>query len=283
MVKRGLGRGLEALIPQEIEPSLEQVISLEVDSIDPNPRQPRQKLDEAGLQELADSIREHGVVQPVVVSRTATGRYQLVAGERRWRACILLGIATVPAIIKDFDERQSTEVALVENLQREDLNALEEAMAYRNLQDEFGLTQEEVAMRVGKSRAQVANTLRLLQLPGEIKEMLHTGVLSAGHGRVLLALSSQADQLRVAREIAKKGLSVRETEELVKLILLPARPVRVRRSQSNPEWDMVARGLAEKLGTKVRIKASGGRGRIEVDFYSLEELSRLLDVFGVDV
>lgn len=278
MARRGLGRGLEALFPQEAEVQ-EQVLNIEVDKIDPNPWQPRRRLDTVALEELAASIREHGVVQPVVVARAAEGRYRLVAGERRWRACRLLGLATIPAIVKDLSDRDATEVALVENVQREDLNPLEEATAYRILQEEFGLTQEEVARRVGKSRAQIANTLRLLQLPEKIQGYIAEGLLSAGHGRALLALEDPEEQVRLAEEIVSRGLSVREAEELVKGVQRRPAVRRAARPECE-EWEELARTLAERLGTKVRIRSREGRGRIEIEFYGAEDLERLVELLS---
>lgn len=279
MVRRGLGRGLEALIPQEVE-LREQIVALELEKIEPNPRQPRRQVDEAGLEELAASIREHGVVQPIVVCQVGEGRYRLVAGERRWRACRLLGMTTIPAVVKELSDRESTEVALVENLQREDLNPLEEATAYQMLQEEFGLTQEEVARRVGKSRAQVANTLRLLQLPAEVQGYIEAGLLSAGHGRALLALAGEEQQVRLAQEIVRKGLSVREAEKAVRREGRRRREMEAR-DAGEGEWAEIAAALAERLGTKVRVRGREGRGRIEVEFYSLDDLQRLLEILGV--
>ncbi|MGB9886094.1 MAG: ParB/RepB/Spo0J family partition protein [Moorellales bacterium] len=276
MAKKGLGRGLEALIPPG-DPTEGQVVSLAIDRIDPNPWQPRRRVDQAALEELAASIREHGVVQPIVVCRTEGGRYRLVAGERRWRACQLLGWDSVPAIVRELSDRESTEMALVENLQREDLNPLEEASAYRMLQEEFGLTQEEIARRVGKSRAVVANTLRLLQLPPRVQQLLSEGWLSAGHGRALLAVEDAERLVGLAEEVAAKGLSVRETEDLVRAAgrQKAARPARAR--QQEPEWAQAAQDLSERLGTRVRIVSNReGRGRIEIEFYGPEDLDRLL-------
>lgn len=274
-----MGRGLEALIPQEVE-LREQIVALELEKIEPNPRQPRRQVDEAGLEELAASIREHGVVQPIVVCQVGEGRYRLVAGERRWRACRLLGMTTIPAVVKELSDRESTEVALVENLQREDLNPLEEATAYQMLQEEFGLTQEEVARRVGKSRAQVANTLRLLQLPAEVQGYIEAGLLSAGHGRALLALAGEEQQVRLAQEIVRKGLSVREAEKAVRREGRRRREMEAR-DAGEGEWAEIAAALAERLGTKVRVRGREGRGRIEVEFYSLDDLQRLLEILGV--
>jgi ParB family chromosome partitioning protein len=282
VARRGLGRGLEALIPQ-VEEGQGEIVSVPLDRIEPNPWQPRRQVDEAALEELAASIREHGVVQPIVVSRAGEDRYRLVAGERRWRACRLLGWEAIPAIVRDLSERESMEMALVENLQREDLNPLEEAAAYRVLQDEFGLTQEEIARRVGKSRALVANTLRLLQLPQAVRDLLAAGQLSAGHGRALLAVEDAAEQVRLAQEALGRGLSVREMEELVRKRRASGRGARARSTGwvEPPEWAEAAENLSERLGTRVRIRGGrGGRGRIEIEFYGPGDLERILSVLG---
>lgn len=281
MARRGLGRGLEALIPQAEEGG-DQILSIEIERIDPNPWQPRRRHDEAGLEELAASIREHGVVQPIIVCRGEEGRYRLVAGERRWRACKMLGLGTIPAIVKELSDREITEVALVENIQREDLNPLEEATAYRILLEEFGLTQEEVARRVGKTRAQISNTVRLLHLPERVRELIGEGLLSAGHGRALLGLEDAAEQVSLAEEIVRRGLSVREAEELVRRRSGGRSAARPREGKQSEEWEEVARQLAERLGTRVRIRAKDGRGRIEIEFYGWEDLERLLELMGVE-
>jgi ParB family chromosome partitioning protein len=280
VARKGLGRGLEALIPPG-EASEGQVVNLEISRIDPNPWQPRRRVDQAALEELAASIREHGVVQPIVVCRTEGGRYRLVAGERRWRACQLLGWDTIPAIVRELSDRESTEMALVENLQREDLNPLEEASAYRMLQEEFGLTQEEIARRVGKSRAVVTNTLRLLQLPARVQQLMSEGWLSAGHGRALLAVEDSEDLVRLAEEVAGKGLSVRETEELVRSGRRQRASGARRTREQEPEWAQAAQDLSERLGTRVRIRSNReGKGRIEIEFYGPEDLDRLLAILG---
>ena len=211
---RGLGKGLGALIPQLEEDELKKTQELPISQIKVNPYQPRKEFDEASLQELADSIREHGIIQPLLV-RSYKDHYQLIAGERRWRAAQIVGLKFVPVVIRDYNDQQMMEIALVENLQREDLNPLEEAEAYNKLIQEFGLTQEEVAQKVGKSRPAVANTLRLLQLPEEIKQLVAKNVISMGHARTILSLTDQELQHKVCKEIIEKNLSVRETEELV--------------------------------------------------------------------
>ncbi len=270
--KRGLGRGFGALIPQAPAPTRPAEQLLPVDRIAPNPWQPRLRFDESKIQEMADSIREQGVVQPLVVRRREGG-YELVTGERRLRAARLAGLDSVPVVVRDLSDREALEIALIENLQREDLSALEEAAAYQRLVGEFTLTQEEVARRVGKSRPAVANTLRLLGLPEPIRDQLRDGSLSAGHGRALLALDSAAEQVAAAREAIRLGLSVRQLEERIR-----------RRTQKRPARRPVGdrnvadleKQLQRSLGTKVRILAKGHKGKIAIEYYSLEELDRLL-------
>jgi len=221
MRKRGLGRGLDALIPPAGGEAWEagagvgsNIVEIEVDRIKPNPFQPRHKMDQKALQELADSIRVHGILQPVVVRQVEDG-YQLVTGERRWRAAMLAGLKKLPAVIRQCDDQEMIEFALIENLQREDINPIEEAEAYFQLARRFGMTQEEIAARVGKSRAAVANTMRLLQLPEPIKEAIRNGELSEGHGRALLALDDEQKMLHAFSLVQRHNLSVRQTEELV--------------------------------------------------------------------
>ena len=224
-VRRGLGKGLEALIPSgQPTPGL---LEVSVEDIAPNPRQPRRSLDSRALHELADSIREHGLIQPLVVSRIRTRpksgeegpRYQLIAGERRRQAAKMAGLERVPVVVKEASPQEMLELALVENIQRADLNPLEEAAAYGQLVDEFGLTQEEVASRVGRSRSSVANSLRLLGLPDQVKEVLAEGRISEGHARAILGLKRGGDRLKALRAVLKRGLSVRQTEELVRRLI----------------------------------------------------------------
>ncbi|GAW93656.1 ParB/RepB/Spo0J family partition protein [Calderihabitans maritimus] len=289
MAKRGLGKGLQALIPSV--PSLEgkgdrgqgEVVELKVESINPNRYQPRKEFDDAKLEELANSIKQHGIVQPVVVRPLGNGNYELVAGERRWRACCKLGMKTIPAIIKEMSDREATEAALIENVQREDLNPLEEAWAYRTLIEEFKLTQEEVARRVGKSRSFIANTLRLLSLPCSVQDMVSEGLLTAGHARALLAVEDSAVQEELANRVVAKGLSVRETEALVrKFKEQQTEKGEGRDSNRGARLDPVYRDIAERLesflGTRVKIKQRGEQGKIEIDFYSQEDLGRIVEL-----
>lgn len=281
MVKRGLGRGLSALLP-EVKEMGGEVRYLNIDLIVAGRHQPREDFDQEKLEELAASIRSHGVIQPVVVRPLGEGRYELVAGERRWRACRLAGVKEVPALVRDLSGKDVAEIALIENLQREDLNPLEEARAYQALITEYGLTQEEVSARVGKSRPVIANALRLLQLPSAIQEMLRAGQLTAGHARALLAIEDEEKQLQVAGRVVQEKLSVRETEDLVRK--LQSREKRTRSAVEREEaksrpWPLmsVEEVLEERLGTVVKVRPLQKGGRIEIYFYSQEELHRLVE------
>jgi ParB family chromosome partitioning protein len=296
--RRGLGRGLDALISAEPLPALERqdgVLEVDVAAIGPNPLQPRQDWDEVGLAELAASIREHGVIQPLIVTRSdkweageATGlAYELVAGERRWRAAMQAGLRTVPVILKEATSRQSLEWALVENLQRTDLNPLEEANAFRMLMAEFGLTQEQVADQVGKSRSAVANALRLLRLPEEIKAALATGDISEGHARALQGLPSAEAQVAALATVKRRSLSVRQTEELVRRVLARVEKEARRGEDAVADaWQIETQALEERfrnaLGTKVALSRSKRGGKLIVSFYSEEELQRIYDLIVGD-
>jgi ParB family chromosome partitioning protein len=275
--RRGLGKGLGALIPAtEVSgPGLSEVA---VDLIVPNPMQPRQALDAEALQELADSICEHGLIQPLIVTSiqdpTSDAQYQIIAGERRWEAAKMAGLTRVPVIVKEATPQEMLELALVENIQRADLNPLEEAAAYRQLMDDFGLTQEQVAERVGKSRVTVANSVRLLRLPDEIKQALAQDQISEGHARALLALNKRADQLKVLEAIVKKGLSVRQTEEMVRRIASSAQPRR-KGEPPSPETEALENEFRNALGTKVRLFRSKKGGKLVIQFYSEEELEAI--------
>lgn len=279
MHKRGLGRGLDALLPSGgfVGEHAGSVREIPVGQIIPNRLQPRQHFDPEKMAELVESVRQHGVVQPVVV-RPAENGYELIVGERRWRAAREAGLATVPAVVRDVgSDADILEVALVENLQREDLNPLEEAAAYQYLVKELGLTQEQVAQRVGRSRSQVANTLRLLGLDPEIQEAIQEGSLSMGHAKAVLSLSDRAHQRELARRIVEKGMSVREAEEAARRLARPDRVPASPPAQASP-YAVVEEELREALGTRVRVRGSGGRGRVEIEFYSEEDLTRIVSV-----
>jgi ParB family chromosome partitioning protein len=282
--KPGLGRGLGALIPgaNEIEASRAGVVEIAVTDIRANPRQPRLVRGQESLQleELAASIREHGVIQPLIVTRTEGpgAPYTLVAGERRWRAAQLAGLARVPAIIKEVTPQEMLEIALVENIQRNDLSPLEEAAAFQQLINEFGLTPDAVAERVGKSRVAIYNTLRLLKLPGQIQAALMQGEISEGHARALLSLSSAVDQLAVLDEIKAHDLNVRQTEELIRRLNSPK--TTEKKTQRDQRWQGAKEyesRLREALGTKVALMRSRKGGRIIIEFYSEEELETIYE------
>jgi ParB family chromosome partitioning protein len=277
--KGGLGKGLGALIPGESSQNESGVISLPVDQIKPNPRQPRTEIHEANLQELAESIREHGVLQPVLVT-TEPGKdeYYLVAGERRLRAAKLAGLEMIPAIIRPVSEQERLELALIENLQREDLSPLETAEAYQQLVEEFGLRHEDIAIRVGKSREAVSNTLRLLNLSGEAKKALQNGEISEGHARALLGLHTETAQNTVLKVIREQGLTVRQTEELVRK-MSGERPQKRHKRGPSPEIQEYEEKLRTRFGTKVSIRHGQKGGSIVIYYYSEEEFDHLLNQF----
>jgi len=276
---RGLGRGLGALIPA----TAGGIDEIDVDLIVPNPHQPRTNFDEAALDELVESMREHGVLQPLLVSASnAEGVYQLIAGERRLRAAKLAGLHRVPVVVKEAASRELLELALVENLQREDLNPIEEASAYQRLTNEFGLTQEEIATRVGRSRTAVANTLRLLGLSSEIKQSLANGEISEGHARALLAIDDENDRREAWREVVDRGLTVRQTETLVRREPNGVSSNVPEMFAAAPETDQLESRIRDALGTKVELRRQkNGHGRLIVHFYSDEELEGVLSRLGV--
>ena len=275
---KGLGKGMGALLGDfediQAESSAYQVLPLH--KVEPNPGQPRQDFDEAELQSLADSIATHGVVQPLTVRELENGFYQIIAGERRWRAARLAGLTEVPVVIIEADDKTTMELALIENLQRQDLNPVEEALGYRTLMEEYGMTQEDTAGRVGKSRPAVANALRLLQLCPQVLDMVRAGEISAGHARALLTLKTDKQQLDTARKIANLGLSVRQAELLCKNMNKGPAP----RQETFFAVDYVAeceKNLSKKLGRGVKIVSGKKKGRFELEFYGQEDLQVLLD------
>lgn len=278
-MRKALGRGLEALIPgagkpagpSTADPQVFHERELSLESISRNPRQPRTTFDEAALDELAASIRAQGIIQPLLVRSLTDGRYELVAGERRLRAAERAGLRAVPVVVREMSDDESLEIALIENLQRADLSPLEEAAAYERLMRDFGLTQEQVAERVGKSRPAIANTLRLLKLPEPIRHELARGRLTAGHARALLAIDDADAQLRTARQIVARQMSVRDAEKLT-----PS-PRRAPEPARDPHRHALERDLSAALGTRVRIHPRGRGGRIEIEYYSLAELQGLAD------
>lgn len=269
--KGGLGKGLEALFADNSTDEA-AVSTLAVSEIEPNRGQPRKQFDPAALADLADSIRQHGVLQPLVVRPMPDGSYQLVAGERRWRAARMAGLSQVPVVIKELSDSETMALALIENLQREDLNAIEEAMGYRDLMENFGLTQEQVSAKVGKSRPVVTNALRLLGLPEEVRGLLSEGKLSAGHARALLSLGEEELIRQAAADTVKKGLSVRQVGAL-------AKRQKQQKAASKPQnaWDQsffaeVELALSQCLARKVKVEGENGRGRLVIEFYDEDDL-----------
>ena len=273
MKRKALGRGLDALLPSSSDTS--SLTHLDIDLIRPNPLQPRVVFDPEKLEELAKSLKSKGVLQPIVV-RPAEGGYQIIAGERRWRASQRAGLQSIPAIIQDVSDREMVELALVENIQRDDLNAIEEAQAYQMMNSQFGLTQEQIAGRVGRSRVAVANTLRLLQLPQVVQSMVVNDQLSMGHARALLPLP-QSEQLRLARFIAEKGLSVRQTEARVRRLLAEPKSGKAAAIRKDPNLKDAERRLERHYQTKIEIRSRGASGQILLHYHSQEELERLFE------
>jgi len=271
-----LGRGLASLIPQR-PAQASPIVDVPLSRIASSPLQPRKRFDDAGLEELAASIREHGVLQPVLVTETLDG-YQLIAGERRVRAARLAGLERIPVVVRQLADRDQLQVALVENVQRADLDPIEEAVAYRHLLDDFGMTQEGIAERVGKARATVANTLRLLDLHPDVQAAIADGRLSEGHGRALGGLGVDG-QAHVLGTVLAQGLSVRQTEELVRRLREPRAPrdAVVERRALSPDMERVEEDLRQRLGTKVSLTRSRKGGRIVIEYYSDEELGRLYE------
>ena len=300
--RKGLGKGIDSLIPDtgsskgkvnsEKKPVVKEVIKevikevkvpadtmMKISDIEPNREQPRKNFDKEALEELADSIRQFGIIQPIVVQKK-DDYYEIIAGERRWRAAKLAKVKEVPVVIKEYTKQEVMEIALIENIQREDLNPIEEALAYKSLIDEYHLKQDELAKRVSKSRAAIANAMRLLKLTDEVQNMLINDDISMGHARALLALDQEDLQLEAAKVVIEKGLSVRDTEKLVKSILNPKQVKLPIPSSEEAVYESIATKLREKLGTKVSINhKKGGKGKIEIEYYSKEEFERILEMF----
>lgn len=271
MRRNSLGKGLTQLLGEQFEGGAPSEVAL--DAILPNPRQPRTNFEDAALRELASSVKEYGVLNPLTVRPLSEGRYELIAGERRLRAAKLAGLQNVPVVIRAAGDQGSLELAMIENVQREDINAMEAARAYRRLMDEFGLTQEAVADKVGKARPTIANALRLLKLPPKVQEGLHEGRISEGHARALLAFPHPDQQMAMFNAIAERGLSVREVERAAQPVQPKKRP---RKGSADPNLAAVERALGEKLGAPVKI----ANGKIEIGFYNDEDLERLIEMLG---
>lgn len=297
---RGLGKGLDSLIPDAVgeakakmeaersetavtQDKMEQETLVKITMVEPNRKQPRKSFDEDTLQELSDSIRQVGVIQPILV-QNRDDHYEIIAGERRWRAAKLAGLKEIPVIIRNYTEQEIMEISLIENIQREDLNPIEEALAYKRLLEEFNLKQDEVAERVSKSRTAVTNSMRLLKLTKEVQQMLIDDMLSTGHARALLAIEDPEKQYSLAQKIFDEKLSVRETEKLVKKIQNEKQESPKEETPIDPKLEIIYQDLEEKmksiLGTKVEIKKKDAqKGKIEIEYYSSEELDRIVDLF----
>lgn len=282
-MRRALGKGLSQLLGEE---SVEQPSgTLPIEDIIPNRRQPRTEFDDDALKELADSIREHGVIQPLIVRPIGEGRHELIAGERRLRASKLAGLTEVPVVIRTASAQESLEIALIENVQREDISPIECALAYKMLQDEFDLKQDAIARRVGKSRAAIANTLRLLRLPKPVVAMLKDGELSEGHARALLMADTPERQEGLARRIVEQGLTVRDAERIAREEVAP-KPPRTRKKKGrkiSAENKAIERGLSEHFGYPVTIKEEGKGGRLEIEYYGDADLERILELIGFEL
>lgn len=279
MAKRGLGKGLDALFISEDVPEKEEkgaIVSLRISEVEPNLAQPRKAFDEEQLLELAASVKEHGIIQPIVVMKNEKGFYTIIAGERRWRAARMAGLKEVPVIIREFDEKTASEVALIENLQRENLNPMEEADGFRNLMDTYGMTQEEVSEKIGKSRSAVANALRLLALKEPVRQLVRDGKLSAGHARTLLS-AQDADQIALAERVIAEGLSVRELERIVAL----GRPAKKAPVKYTAEIRDIEERFSKKVGAKVRVSGNAKKGKIEIAYASEDEFDRIMEIFGI--
>jgi ParB family chromosome partitioning protein len=286
-VKKGLGKGLDIMIPEKLienseekDGNVSRETMIRINDIEPNKSQPRKKFDEDSLQELADSIKQYGVIQPLILQKSGK-LYEIIAGERRWRAARIAGLKEIPAIIKDYTPQEIVEIALIENIQREDLNPIEEAQTYQRLIQEFQLKQDEVAERVSKSRVAVTNSMRLLKLDERIQQMVIDDMISGGHARALLAIEDKEKQFNIANKVFDEKLSVRETEKLVKQIMKekPNKEIAV-----TQEDDYIYRNLEDKIrgiiGTKVSIhNKNKNKGTIEIEYYSSEELERIMDLF----
>ncbi len=273
-MKTALGKGLESLLPERGD----EVIKIDIGKVLPNEYQPRKVFRDEALKDLAASIKEKGVLQPIIVTRTGDGTFRLIAGERRWRASHIAGLTKIPALIKDVSSQDAIEIALIENIQREELNPIETADALQRLLKEFNLTQEALSQRVSKDRATIANYLRVLKLPDEIKALVNNMTLSMGHAKAILSIEGKQKQIEAAREITKNGLSVRAAEALCKKLSEPVQAKPKKKKERLPEVADLEDKLTRALGTKVKIQHKDKRGKIEIEYYSLDELDRLLEI-----
>ena len=285
-MKKGLGKGLDSMIPEKKtkaemkEAQDKSLVEIKISEIDPNMGQPRKKFDEDELLELAESIKIHGVIQPIILTKRGK-RYEIIAGERRWRASKLAGLVKIPAVIREYTDKEIMEVSLIENIQRQDLNPIEEATAFKNLIDEYKMKQDDLAERVSKSRSAITNALRLLKLDDKVKAMLAEGLISTGHARALLAVEDKNKQQMLATKIFDEKLSVRETEKLVKQIPENKEPKKEEKSSEKLIYKKLEDSLKSIIGSKVSIKGrNNGKGKIEIDYYSIEELDRITELLS---
>lgn len=285
-MKKGLGKGLDSMIPEKkTKAELSEVadksfLEIKISEIDPNMGQPRKRFDEDELLELSESIKIHGVIQPIILTKRGK-RYEIIAGERRWRASKLAGLTKIPAVIREYTDKEIMEVSLIENIQRQDLNPVEEAEAFKNLIDEYKMKQDDLAERVSKSRSAITNALRLLKLDDRVKSMLAEGFISPGHARALLAVEDKNKQHNLATRIFDEKLSVRETEKLVKHILENKEPEKEKETSERLAYKKLEDSLKSILGSKVSIKGrNNGKGKIEIDYYSVEELDRIAELLS---
>ena len=288
MAKKGLGKGLDALFGDAkaddvLSPGVSEsvdgkIINLKIIDVEPNKDQPRTDFDDEALEELADSIRQQGVITPIVVKKANNGFYTIVAGERRWRASKKAGLKEIPAVVRELTELQTQEIALIENLQRQDLNPVEEAFGYKRLMEEFSLSQEEVSQKLGKSRSSVANSVRILSLPKEVIDFVRGGEISFGHAKVILSVKDSQMQKKIANEVVSKGLSVRATEEIAKE--KPKKVIKEKKKDLNKELAFVdaEKKMTEALGTKVKIASKGKKGLVQIEYYSSDELERIIKI-----
>ncbi len=284
---KGLGRGLEALFGvyadndnyKNITNKNESngVLEIDINKIKPNPNQPRKNFDQEALNELASSIKIHGIVQPIVLNKQANGEYLIIAGERRWRAANICGLKTVPAVVKNYTDKQVKEISIIENLQREDLNPIEAARAIKELMDEYGLTQETVSERIGKSRSNVANTLRLLSLYPDVIQMVENGKISSGHARCLVVIEDPKEQIKLAQMVVNKNLSVRDLEKAVKSYTEPTKKIIVKPEQSLELKELINQ-MQKTFATKVSAIGNDNKGRIYIDYYSRDDLDRIAEL-----
>lgn len=284
MAKKGLGKGLDALFSGiDTASAGETVVELKISEVEPDRSQPRRDFDEVKLAELAGSIKEHGVITPIIVKKLDTGFYQIVAGERRWRASKIAEAKTIPAIVRDMTKEEFYQISMIENLQRQDLNPVEEAKGYKRLMDEFNFTQETISKKLGKSRSSVANSLRILNLPKEIISLLESGRLSLGHAKVLLSCDDEKQQLTLAAKAAEDGLSVRELEQILKAAEEQKPKAKPKKPDLNLKLALKAyeEKVTKGLGTKVRIAGNKSKGKIEIEYYGTEDLERIVNLMKI--